>query len=628
MRFARALLLAWTTTMVLVGCSGLSDKSSSSGGGGGGNGGSSVTVTVTPSTASVVVNQHMSFQATVSGSSNTAVTWQVSGVAGGNSTVGTVTTTGIYTAPAQVPNPATVSLTAVSQADATKSGSASVQIIASNGNQLAQNIPVKLGTSGGNANDSSTQGKLIFCCGGTLGSLVERNGTFYILSNNHVLARSDAASIGDNIIQPSLIDANCSASGTTIVGNLSQFVNLETSGANVDAAIAQISTGTVDTSGNILSLGATATGSTADAGPPHAGNGITATISENVAKSGRTTGLTCSTIGAINVTTTVSYQKGCNTGATFSVTYTNQISVNGGTFSASGDSGSLIVDQGTADAVALLYGGSDTDTVGNPVADVLTALQDTQGNKPSFVGTAATHQVIGCTLGANAVKTTPATSATAPTLTAAQLAAAERARDVHAPELLANPYIQAIGVGASLDHPGEPAVLLVVNPNQIPTALPDELEGVATRIVQGTAGGPHGVFEMETAKRIAPVSDTFAVQALSSAELARAKAVHAAHANELMKQPGVQGVGITSSADAPGEGALMIFVVRGAARNPIPAMIDGLRTRVRESSRFTTGMRENETIAGCKVAPFGSAAKTARLTDRQMALAALPLAIR
>jgi hypothetical protein len=625
MRFARALCFAWATTVVLVGCSGLSDVKNSSGGGGG-NGGSTVIVTVTPSTASVVVNQRMSFLATVTGTSNTAVTWQVSSVAGGNSTVGTITTTGVYTAPAQVPSPATVSVTAVSQADTTKSGSASVQIIASNANQQAQNIPVKLGTSGGNANDSSTQGTLIFCCGGTLGSLVQRNGTFYILSNNHVLARSDAASIGDNIIQPSLIDANCSASGTTIVGNLSQFVNLETSGVNVDAAIAQITTGTVDTSGNILSLGATATGSAADAGPPHAGNGITASISENVAKSGRTTGLTCSAIGAINITTTISYQKGCNTGTTFSVTYTNQISVNGGNFSSSGDSGSLIVDQGTADPVALLYGGSDTDTVGNPVADVLNALSDSQGNKPTFVGTAATHQVIGCTLGANGVKTVPA--ATAPAIRPAQLSAAQRARDLHAPELLANPYVQAIGVGASLDHPGEPAVVLVVNPNQIPTALPDELEGVATRIVAGPAEGPHGIFDMETAKRVAPVVDTFAVQALPASEWSRAKAVQAAHVSELMKQPGVQGVGITSSADAPGEAALMIFVVRGVPRNPVPALIDGLRTRIRESSRFTAGQRENEVMTGCRVLPLASVAKAVRLTDSQIAGATLPLAIR
>ena len=557
-----------------------------------------MSVSITPRTASLVVNQQLAFQVTVSGTTNTAVTWQVAGVTGGNSTVGTITATGLYTAPAQVPSPASLSVSAVSQADTTKSSSANVLISATNANQQPQNIPIELGTSGGNANDSSVQGKYIYCCSGTLGSLLERNGTFYILSNNHVLARSDSAQIGDAIIQPGLTDSNCSTSGTTTVGNLTQFVNLQTTGTNVDAAIAQIVSGTVDTSGNILSLGSASTEGTPGAGPPHGGNGVAASIGEGVAKSGRTTSLTCSTVDAINVITAVSYQTGCNTGSTFSMTYTGQVSVSGGTFSASGDSGSLIVDQNTADPVALLYGGSDTDTVGNPVADVLSALQDAQGQRPTFVGTASAHQVAGCTLAASAVKAVPAA---APTISPALLAQAERARDIHAPELLSNPYIQAIGVGASIDHPGEPAVVLVVNSGQIPSPLPDELDGIATRIVQAAPVGPHGVFEMEAAQRIAPVVNTFGVQALSNEELVRATAVHTAHAAELMKESGVQGVGITSSADAPGEAALMIFVVRGVPRNPIPVMIDGLRTRIRESSRFTAGQRGSEATSGCKV---------------------------
>lgn len=590
MRGASALLALIVVAAFLVGCSG-----SSSAGQSGGSGG--ISINLSPSSATVVVAQSEAFQATVTGTTNTAVTWEVNGVTGGNSTVGTITS-GVYTAPATVPNPAAVTVTAVSQADTTQFKSATVLVVATNNNQQAQNIPVKLGTSGGNANDSSIQGNLIHCCSGTLGSLVQRNGTFYILSNNHVLARSDSASVGDPIIQPGLIDANCSASGTT-VGNLTQFVNMESAGANVDAALAQIVSGTVDTSGSILDLGATATGGSPDPGPPHAGNGIAANVGEAVAKSGRSSSLTCSTVGAIEIQTSVSYQKGCSIGTTFSVIFSGQISVSGGGFSGSGDSGSLVVDENTADPVALLYAGSDTDTVGNPVADVLTALEDSQGNRPTFVGSSSTHSVIGCTLAANAVKTAQASLA----ISSAQLAQAQNARDLHAPELLANPYIQAIGVGPSIDHPGEPAVLLVINSGQIPTALPDELEGIATRIVPGGFAGPHGIFDRETAARIAPVADTFAVNAISKEELARAKVVHTANVNQLMKQPGIQGVGITSSGDAPGEAALMIFVVRGVPRNPIPVMINGLRTRVRESSRFTAGQRGAETASGCQVPP-------------------------
>jgi hypothetical protein len=595
MRRATCFLLVLVVAAGFSGCSGLSDAKHT---GGGGNPGA-ITVTVAPQSPTAVVNQTVAFQATVTGTTNTAVIWKVNGVTAGNSTVGTINASGAYTAPATVPNPSTVMVTAVSQADSTKSGSSNVLIVPSNSNQMAQNIPVKLGTSGGNAKDSSLQSNLTFCCSGTLGALVQRNGTFYILSNNHVLARSDSASIGDAITQPGLIDANCSSIGTTTVGNLSQFVNLQTSGTNVDAAIAQIVTGTVDTTGSILSLGATATGSVADAGPPHAGPGITATIGENVAKSGRSTGLTCSSVSSISLATSIVYQQGCSTGSTFTVNFTNQISVTGGSFSASGDSGSLIVDETTADPVALLFGGSDTDTVGNPVAEVLAALVDQSNNKPAFVGSAATHQVIGCTLPANGVKTTE--SQTAIALDPVKIASAERARDMHAPELLANTYVQAIGVGPSIDRPGEAAVILVVNPGQIPTALPAELEGVGTRIVAAGNPGPHGVFDTGTAARVAPVLDTFAVNSITKSELERARVVHSAHVSELLKQHGIQGVGITSSADSPGEAALMIFVIRGVAHDPIPVVIDGLRTRVRESSRFTAGKRGEGPVRGCSV---------------------------
>ncbi len=95
-----------------------------------------ITVSVSPSTATVVTNATQQFTATVQNSSNTAVTWQVSGVAGGNSTVGTINASGLYTAPATVPSPATVTVTAVSQADTTKSASATVTITLSNNAKL------------------------------------------------------------------------------------------------------------------------------------------------------------------------------------------------------------------------------------------------------------------------------------------------------------------------------------------------------------------------------------------------------------------------------------------------------------------------------------------------------------
>ena len=93
------------------------------------------------------------------------------------------------------------------------------------------------------------------------------------------------------------------------------------------------------------------------------------------------------------------------------------------------------------------------------------------------------------------------------------------------------------------------------------------------------------------------------VYPISEAELARAKQVHATHAQEQMSQAGVQGVGISSSLDAPGEAALMIFLVRGAAHNTIPPVIDGLRTRVRESSHFRAGSGDAGRRGACTAAP-------------------------
>jgi uncharacterized repeat protein (TIGR03803 family) len=81
-----------------------------------------------PATAQVIINGLQQFTANVSGTTNTAVTWSVNGANGGNSTVGTISTGGLYTAPASVPSPATVTVTATTQATPVASFSASVTI--------------------------------------------------------------------------------------------------------------------------------------------------------------------------------------------------------------------------------------------------------------------------------------------------------------------------------------------------------------------------------------------------------------------------------------------------------------------------------------------------------------------
>src|ERR1019366_5527211 len=102
-----------------------------------GGGGSSTTpqavaVTVAPTAASVVVGTGSEiFSATVANTTNTGVTWQVDGVAGGNTTEGTISASGVYAGPSSLPAPATVTVTAVSDADPTKSASATVTLMQS-----------------------------------------------------------------------------------------------------------------------------------------------------------------------------------------------------------------------------------------------------------------------------------------------------------------------------------------------------------------------------------------------------------------------------------------------------------------------------------------------------------------
>ena len=89
-----------------------------------------VVVEVCPGTDSVQTGGSATFAATLANTTNSAVTWQVNNAAGGSSTYGTITAAGVYTAPATVPSPATVTINAVSQADGTTAGSAQVTITA------------------------------------------------------------------------------------------------------------------------------------------------------------------------------------------------------------------------------------------------------------------------------------------------------------------------------------------------------------------------------------------------------------------------------------------------------------------------------------------------------------------
>ena len=88
-------------------------------------------VIVEPQTISLVAGNSVSFTANVIGvAADDEVTWQVNGIAGGNATVGSISASGVYTAPAAVPNPPRVTVTAISNADMRATGSAVVTVTA------------------------------------------------------------------------------------------------------------------------------------------------------------------------------------------------------------------------------------------------------------------------------------------------------------------------------------------------------------------------------------------------------------------------------------------------------------------------------------------------------------------
>jgi hypothetical protein len=86
-----------------------------------------VTVAISPGTASVTIEQGTQFTAAVTNASDMSVTWSVNGTTGGNSTVGTISSSGAYAAPGKVPTGA-ITVTATSVADPTKSDSATVTV--------------------------------------------------------------------------------------------------------------------------------------------------------------------------------------------------------------------------------------------------------------------------------------------------------------------------------------------------------------------------------------------------------------------------------------------------------------------------------------------------------------------
>ncbi|HVP25101.1 MAG TPA: hypothetical protein VMS81_03890 [Methanomicrobiales archaeon] len=224
---------------------------------------------------------------------------------------------------------------------------------------------------------------------GTLGCVVRDDQGTYILSNNHVLANSNAGSSGDAILQPGPYDGGSLA--TDQIAELARFVPIsfllpeppsDCSVGNGIAALANLLARAVGSStrlravrpqlaenlvdcalarplnpadlrGDILEIGTIAGQKT----------GVLGMV---IKKSGRTTGLTSDTVQQVDVTANVSY------GGTSIARFTDQLLA--GPMSQGGDSGSAVLDTGN-NLVGLLFAGSDSTTIINRIENVFSALQ-------------------------------------------------------------------------------------------------------------------------------------------------------------------------------------------------------------------------------------------------------------
>jgi len=438
--------------------------------------------------------------------------------------------------------------------------------------------------------DVDSNGNVTDCASGTLGALVkDQANNLFILSNNHVLAESDQGLVGDTIIQPGLVDTGCTqlvagVTGIRAIGTLQYWVPLIDASANVDAALAATTSANVDTSGAVIALGAAGGGTNqVAAAAPVAGTGevLTAANMSNihVAKSGRTTGLTCSTVDTIDSTVKVSYYKdAAETQFYVSKTYTNQIGVPGNYFSDAGDSGALVVDTANAQPIGLFYAGSagsatqPGESFAQPIGDVLTNLaqlsQAPAGTTFTVVG--GGPHTVNC-LNYDANTATPSSAVSPARMNAARTVVSQNGGTI----VDASKGILGVVAGKSLDQPGQAAVIVYTDQTHPgPIAVPQTIGGLPTRVIPTTAGA--------VANGTAPTSSFVAPGIhLSQATLEAARLVQRQHVRQLMSDPALFGVGVTQSQDNPAEAALMVFIDRTRTPRTQPATVGGLRVRYR-----------------------------------------------
>jgi hypothetical protein len=200
-----------------------------------------------------------------------------------------------------------------------------------------------------------------FVMAGSFGCLVTDGRERFILSNNHVLADENALPLSSPIFQPGLLDGGVVPGDR--IARLTRFVRLRKLPAQnrVDAAIAALDAPGMAVPSILPRIGAL--GSTA---PGRAAVGM------RVHKHGRTSGYTRGRVIDVSADVNVTYGFGV-------ARFVNQMIIvdDAGSFSRSGDSGSLVVRRTDNRATGLLFAGSGSHTIANHIGDVLAALSVT-----------------------------------------------------------------------------------------------------------------------------------------------------------------------------------------------------------------------------------------------------------
>jgi hypothetical protein len=227
---------------------------------------------------------------------------------------------------------------------------------------------------------------------GTIGvRVVDDLGNVYVLSNNHVLAASNAGSIGDPILQPGTFDGGTLADQFATLADY-YVIDFSFSGHNtMDAAIALSTEAELDNASPLDdAYGAPSSVIWGDADADGFFDNPNQLLGLAVKKYGRTTGLTHGQVTDVNAFVEVCYIALFNLCLTSGYFY-DQVIIEPGSFSDGGDSGSLIVtDDDESNPALLLFAGSETVTIANRIDLVLDYFDVTIDGKDAVPPTPVT----------------------------------------------------------------------------------------------------------------------------------------------------------------------------------------------------------------------------------------------